>query len=949
MPVSIEEFWSLTQQSSLWASGEYQDIKERAASAHVADDVQTLAKWLIQQKAITKYQSKVLLSGKPGPFIFGDYRVNERIANPYEVRRFTGIHLPTSHDVLLHFRRADNSQDGMSLAKKHLSIQHPQLDRCYEMIRAGSFEIAITEEIDGSSLRTVLKSHKRIPTGIAVRIAHQIAMGLSQLHNSQLTHGCISPTDIIIQPGNVARLRRFPLRSLQPALNLPTDRLAEADYWAPELYAHRQTPDPLIDIYALGCVLYELLAGQPPFGGNTISEKMDLHASERIEPLENLRDMPDGLSEVVAFMMAKQRPLRYQDAGEIADKLEGYLKQSSQSAPPTPKPSETSYLSWLQGQRERIPAHLIDNGEPSTKDQPETISPAPSIVDDGNQVDVPELVNSSRSVISNRARKKTAPNWLILGVALTAVAVTGTILGIQLATSPATPTASSDSGGGTTNPSRSDSAPETSPPPTVDEESINLVEDDGQTLWESPTKGENITLEFTPPDAQMFLFLRPKSIAQDPEGAKVLRALGPLYNSLQQGFQQLKLPWNQLDSMLVAFSPQDIGPPRVTISGVFDSAAGRNEFLSSVITSASEGGQRWQAGSSHVGFAPDADPKRICISTPDDLQQILEIRGAPPLLKRQVEKLRQLSDQDRHVTLLLDPHFLNADGREALTGPYEKIRLPIQDFLGEGIQAASLSLNLGESFYGELFLASTLDRVPKQLAEDCRARLGQLPEQVNNYLGQITIDKFWQPVALRFPLMINFLYDQSRVGNVGDTALINFIMPPQAAHNLFLATQLAIEVPSGGTSVPAIGPTNGGGKLGLPQILGHTMNFAFPQQSLEFAIRDFGQAVNERLPETDFKVEIVGRDLQLAGITRNQQIRDVSLTQKTVDEILTALVHRANPVRTESVSDPEQKLVWVVSPASASTGATLLITTRTAAQENGYELPQQFLANPAEK
>jgi len=948
MPVSIEEFWSLAQQSSLWAFGEYQDIQRRAATASVIDDAQTLANWLVQQKSITKYQAKVLLSGKPGPFIFGDYRVKERLASPSHVRRFKGIHLPTHHEVLLHFRRAESSQDELDSAKRHLSVQHPQLDRCYEIVTVGSFEIAITEDIDGSSLRAILKSNKRIPAGIAVRIAHQIAMGLTQLHNSQLTHGCISPADIIIQPGNVARLRRFPLQPLLPGLELPPDRLPEANYWAPELYAHRQNPDPLTDIYALGCVLYELLASKPPFGGTTFAEKMDLHASEPIRPFDDIRGMPDGLGEVVAFMMAKQRPLRYQAAAEIADKLEGYLKQSSQSAAPTPKPSETSYLSWLQGQRERIPAHLVDDGEPSQKDQPAINSPAPMVGDDGNPVGVPQLVSSSRSVISNRPRKKTVPSGLILGLALIAVAVTGTMIGIQLATSPSTPTASSDSGVGTTNPSQADSAPETSTPPDPDEESLNLVDDDGQTLWESPTKGENIAIEFTPPDAQMFLFLRPKAITQDPEGAKVLRALGPLYDSIQRGFQELRLPWDQLDSMLVALSPQDIGPPRVTISGVFDSESARHDFLSSVTASASDGGQRWQAGSTHVGFAPDADPRRICISTADDLQQILEIRGDPPLLKRQVEKLRQLSDQDRHVTLLLDPHFLNADGREALAGPYEKIRLPIQDFLGEGIQAASLSLNLGESFYGELYLASTLDRAPKQLAEDCRSRLGQLPEQVNNYLGQITIDKFWQPVALRFPLMISFLYDQSRVGNVGDTALINFVMPPQAAHNLFLATQLAIEVPSGGTPGPAISSTNSE-KPRLPQILAHTMNFEFPQQSLEFAIRDFGRAVNESLPEAVFKVEIVGEDLQLAGITRNQQIRNVSLTQKTVDEILTELVHRANPVRTESVSDQEQKLVWVVSSASESTGVTLLITTRTAAQENGYELPQQFLANPAQE
>jgi hypothetical protein len=88
----------------------------------------------------------------------------------------------------------------------------------------------------------------------------------------------------------------------------------------------------------------------------------------------------------------------------------------------------------------------------------------------------------------------------------------------------------------------------------------------------------------------------------------------------------------------------------------------------------------------------------------------------------------------------------------------------------------------------------------------------------------------------------------------------------------------------------------------------------------------------------------MGSDLQLNGITRNQQISDFSAEGRKVSDILTAMAMRANPVTT--VSDPseaDQKLIWVVAPdPAAPENQVLLITTRDAAQREGYKLPEPF-------
>lgn len=340
-------------------------------------------------------------------------------------------------------------------------------------------------------------------------------------------------------------------------------------------------------------------------------------------------------------------------------------------------------------------------------------------------------------------------------------------------------------------------------------------------------------------------------------------------------------------------------------------------------------------------FVPSSHPRLLVWGDAADIQEVIKGEGAPPLLRREMEQLRQASDEQRHVTLLTTPNFLAADGRQVLSGSREILRGPILQLLGDGIQAVSLSLHLSESFYGELRLVSTLDRVPLQLVADCQQRLQQVPRQINDHLGEIPLDPSWQKLALRLPLMVNFLFQQTRIGVSDGCAVMNFVVPPHAAHNLFLASDLAMvsiapkDLPK--STVAATYDSR------WERILSYRMTFELPQQSLEFALRDVALGVNEAIADARLEIRIQGQDLQLEGITRNQQIRDLKLENHTVGEILTEIVVRANPVRSDAPDDPAQKLVWVADPAASAFQQVILVTTRAAAERLGYRLPAPFV------
>jgi hypothetical protein len=192
--------------------------------------------------------------------------------------------------------------------------------------------------------------------------------------------------------------------------------------------------------------------------------------------------------------------------------------------------------------------------------------------------------------------------------------------------------------------------------------------------------------------------------------------------------------------------------------------------------------------------------------------------------------------------------------------------------------------------------------------------------------------------------MIEELEKRSRIGVEDDEAVMNCVLPGAAAHNLVLGAELTISS-APGAATTAVATGNGSAKPAIKTIddlLQKKTSLAFDNDSLERTMASFATDLKGDL--SSFEIKLLGNDLQLDGITKNQSIRNFKQEDKTVAEILTALVMKANPVTTvKEPSEVDQKLVWVVGPdPDNASQQAVLITTRTQATKKGYKLPAPF-------
>ena len=150
MALSNRDLWRLLVKSGLLSEAERHRLEERIAQASGGDEADTmaLAKWLIAERAITRYQAKVLLSGRAGPFFYGPYVMRDRISEGRLRGCFRAVHAPTNHAVLLWFLGRSVVRDPVSYAAAVAQLRaarqavHPCLSRTYDFVDMGRFRFA---------------------------------------------------------------------------------------------------------------------------------------------------------------------------------------------------------------------------------------------------------------------------------------------------------------------------------------------------------------------------------------------------------------------------------------------------------------------------------------------------------------------------------------------------------------------------------------------------------------------------------------------------------------------------------------------------------------------------------------------------------------------------------------------------------------------------------------
>lgn len=232
------------------------------------------------------------------------------------------------------FTHADRLHRFEQEARAASALNHPNIITIYEFGQTEEGPFMATEFIDGHTLREKMRE-PRLPLQEAIRVALQVADALAAAHQAGIFHRDIKPENIMIRRDGWVKVVDFGLAKLSEQLGSVSDEsptLPRIDtlpgvvagtvhYMSPE-QARGVAIDGSTDLFSLGIVLYEMVAGQLPFRGTTATDVVvSILHDEPPSIRTRFPECPDGLDAIVAKALAKQRHERYQSAAEMAADL----------------------------------------------------------------------------------------------------------------------------------------------------------------------------------------------------------------------------------------------------------------------------------------------------------------------------------------------------------------------------------------------------------------------------------------------------------------------------------------------------------------------------------------------------------------------------------------------------------------------------------------------------
>lgn len=208
-------------------------------------------------------------------------------------------------------------------AQSGAQLDHPNIARIHYSGEEKGLRYIVFEYIKGMNLRDLVARDGPQPVGDVVRYGVQLADALVHAWSRQIVHRDIKPSNIIVTRDGNAKLvdmglARYKREDQQHDLTSSGATLGTFDYVSPEQALDPRSADIRSDIYSLGCTLYFLLTGQPPFPGGTALQKLLQHQAEQPMGVRELRpEVPKYLDVVIEKMLAKRPVARQQEPTEV--------------------------------------------------------------------------------------------------------------------------------------------------------------------------------------------------------------------------------------------------------------------------------------------------------------------------------------------------------------------------------------------------------------------------------------------------------------------------------------------------------------------------------------------------------------------------------------------------------------------------------------------------------
>jgi serine/threonine-protein kinase len=330
--------WDL-RRSNLVDRGQLDQLVGEFFKKQPAAEPPALAQYLVNQGTLTQFQADRILQGKIQGLVLGPYTLVDGLGSGSmgTVYRALSKNDNKMYAVKVLPRR---SMWNVRIARRHVrtfeQCQHPAVVPFADVGTSGGMHYLVWPLVEGETLDHVIERDGKMLPGLAAHYALQTAEGLQVCHQSDLVHGLLKPSNLMIGLDREIRILDFGIglllaaaeeESLVDTMSTANTLTSGLDCASPESILEPTNRTPAGDQYSLGCVLYFCLTGRYPFADGTAVEKMMAHQTKQPPAVRSLNpDVPEALEAVVDRLMQKKPENRFDRMADVVMELRPLAK-----------------------------------------------------------------------------------------------------------------------------------------------------------------------------------------------------------------------------------------------------------------------------------------------------------------------------------------------------------------------------------------------------------------------------------------------------------------------------------------------------------------------------------------------------------------------------------------------------------------------------------------------